>query len=1378
MIRVRCERLAAAGRLRRSVFLAEGSQPVTDEIDIDPRLYPGTATAFDTDLHEHPPEELRRIGQAIAELALGPAGLAALRGRRRETSAPIRIAFEESAECPEAAALPWELMHDGEEYLALNPRTAIVRGSTEAAPIGRIESGRPLKCLVFWSAPKDQGPIDIEMEQIRLGLALGPYKLRGEIDDIEVVHCTRKDLDEALAADHYDLVYYTGHGTFEDAVGYLCLEKADGGTDLLSATDFARKLALQGSPPALVFLNCCLSAAAGPGGQAQGRFLDVGRRLLRDGVPYVIATLTPVFVVTSQTFIETFLRHLLRSDGLEVTRAVAAARAAVYEAHADSPSLAQTFFQYLLLTAANPDCRHDRRRAPAEPETRRVLYASLNFPPTSPAHVRRNRVLKDLDGAYRRGARVLGLFGPGGLGKTILSTQVAERAFRHFDPELQVERVLWLESACDRGALRRPRRAALRHRTGERRPRDRASAAHGPESPATRPGAGPDQKSRLRCLIVLDNCETLLDGEGWVRPGPEAQLVNALACHSGWPCLLTSRERFSLGEGGREPCPIEWRRVPELLYSERTALLRAGLERSRLRFERLDAELQRSIVEEVAGHPYELNLFLGEARNDMDLPAILREVHERTGEYARLDYYVGRVPAEILPVLHLLAALDEPTERSVLEMAWNVLAAEHDWHLPTERLGTALVDLAGRGLVEEQEAGFSVLPVLRSFLIESDSALAIAPDALEGIHRDLAQFFWAVSNSFAEEANNRLATTAVPRSHTELVGLTQRAFVLLHRALRHALAQSGIDLAAGLLQRFVNMTAGRVAQARIIAYARALRRQLERLGETGPHPDARDNMGVGYCYGVVGKAYIELRDWPEALENYQKALAWFEKTGQHKHVGLTYHQVARVYQELRDWPKALENCQEALAWKEKIGHHHEIGSTYHLVGIVYHEQRDWPKALENYQKALEWVEKTGQHQHIGTAYHTVGIVYEQLRDWPKALENYQRALEWTEKTRQHHEIGSTYHQVGTTYQRQRDWPKALTNYHQALAWYEKTGQHHHIGVTYHQVAMVYQELRDWPKALENYQEALAWKENTGQHHLIGVTYDEVGGVYKERRDWPKALESYQQALAWKEKTGQHHGIGITYHHMGFVYHEQRDWPKALENYQKALAWFEKTGQHHEIGGTYHQVGRVYEGQRDWPKALENYQQALAWKENTGQHHHIGVTYHELAMVYQELRDWPKALENHQKALAWCEKTGHHHQIGETYHQVGFVYQELRDWPKALENYQKGLVWFEKTGQHKHVGATLAQLGSLYEEQGDHGAAARHYQEALECFLSRGYLDPQHVVIVMRLLKKQLCEAAAHEDLAPVRLRFERMLAEHPELRDLSERLDHEPESEG
>ncbi len=453
-----------------------------------------------------------------------------------------------------------------------------------------------------------------------------------------------------------------------------------------------------------------------------------------------------------------------------------------------------------------------------------------------------------------------------------------------------------------------------------------------------------------RCLIVLDNCETLLDGEGRVRPGPEAELVNALACHSGWACLLTSRERFSLGEGGREPCPIEWRQIPQLVYSERTALLRVALERSRLRFELLDPELQRSIVQEIAGHPYELNLFLGQARNDMDLRAFLGEVHACTGEYARLDYYVGRVPAETLPVLHLLAALDEPTARPVLEMAWSVLAGERGWRLPAERLGTALVDLAGRGLVEEHEAGFGILPVLRSFLVESNTSVAIAPEALESIHRDLAGFFWAGSDSFAEEVKKRFAMTADPASHAGLAGLSQLEFDLLHRALRHALDQSDIGLTSRVLEQFLRKAAGRAAMTRITAYARTFRRQLDRLAGKDLPQEVMENMGA--AYGIVGDAHALVRDWPQALENYRQALEWFEKTGRHHEIGGTYHQVGRVYEEQRDWPQALENYRQALEWFEKTGQHHEIGGTLGQLGLLYEAQGNHGAAARHYQEAL------------------------------------------------------------------------------------------------------------------------------------------------------------------------------------------------------------------------------------------------------------------------------------------------------------------------------------------------------------------------------------------------------------------------------------------
>ena len=79
MIRIRFERVGEpADRYRRSVFTAPAADLVIDEVTIPGYLYPGTSSPFDRDLHERSPAELGAIGQEIARLALGPAGLSAL----------------------------------------------------------------------------------------------------------------------------------------------------------------------------------------------------------------------------------------------------------------------------------------------------------------------------------------------------------------------------------------------------------------------------------------------------------------------------------------------------------------------------------------------------------------------------------------------------------------------------------------------------------------------------------------------------------------------------------------------------------------------------------------------------------------------------------------------------------------------------------------------------------------------------------------------------------------------------------------------------------------------------------------------------------------------------------------------------------------------------------------------------------------------------------------------------------------------------------------------------------------------------------------------------------------------------------------------------
>jgi hypothetical protein len=112
----------------------------------------------------------------LLDLGLGEEGIEALPELLKKHRV-VEICIEESPASALASAVPWELMHDGKAYVAANPRTPIIRTTSEAPLIERFRTMRPMRILVFWACPASMNPILAEMEQVRLSLSLAPSKV-------------------------------------------------------------------------------------------------------------------------------------------------------------------------------------------------------------------------------------------------------------------------------------------------------------------------------------------------------------------------------------------------------------------------------------------------------------------------------------------------------------------------------------------------------------------------------------------------------------------------------------------------------------------------------------------------------------------------------------------------------------------------------------------------------------------------------------------------------------------------------------------------------------------------------------------------------------------------------------------------------------------------------------------------------------------------------------------------------------------------------------------------------------------------------------------------------------------------------------------------
>ena len=1112
----------ASGEYQRHLRLPGAEQDAVDTISAAPA---DGQSILSRDVSMQSPAELQQFGQQLYHWAYPEAA----RQWLREDFSECALLIDEQHADDFLRRLPWELLHDGEDYFATNNTRPLLRANSSLAidTAADQDCTAPLQMLFVSAQPsvdrRDDGserqvsPISLESELIERGLDLAAAVRSGQLEVHELNNASPQQLTAALRARQYDLLYISAHGSWQpERGGALVLEDGNGARADMSARQFAN--ALQGCKqqgynlPRLVFLNCCLSGAG-----ASGASFDLARAAAQAGAPAVVAMHGSVLVSGARSLMRRFWGECFTSQRWQPALALARARAALLQDSSSSIPERQTALESLLL--ANSVVNSAIRPGIAGEQ---ASISIINTPPLRADATPRLSLLQHLDQAYQRGERNLGLYGLGGMGKTITAQQWALRCLRSPLADLKIERAFWLDLRADSAPIAAQVALWLRA-CGLEAPAESLRHSHfeGAELADELQRHLPD----CEYLLIADNCEDQADDQGLWHNKPALALLTRLAALPRWRLLFTARVQLRLEDRGRAALTIDWQQAQQPTPTERACLMQSLWSADQLQqLERAELERRYQLSR------YPLCLYLYYRALDQGAVEPLRVATDKIETYANLDYYLSKPTPAARSLLLLLAYLGEPLQLMELQLiVFGCQRRDKDstspWHqLDPEQLPEHLRELQALGLVESEAETYSLLPALQ------ERALAATPADSHATNRALLALVLLTVAKVLEQQLTQSATPALSRSMQRLSSL----------ALRSALDQTDVELLAHCLQFYLQRAMwARAGEAQ--QFGGAIELWLQ---------SATEQPMLAPLLGTLARLWLELRAYPRALQAYQTVLDDPSTCPYH---GIIYHNIGGVYQEQRQWLQALDAYQRALKLYEKHGHQHQLGSIHHQIGIVYQQQRQWPQALKAYECAIELKEQNGQQQALC----------------------------------------STHHQIGRVYVEQQQWRQALGAYQHALALQEQHGQQHESGATYYYIGIVYQEQRQWREALDAHQRALKFQEQHGQQHRMGGTYNGIGRVHQEQRQWQQALDAYRRALELCEQHGQQHWLGINHHQIGMVYQEQQQWQQALEAYQRAIALKEQHGQQHEMGGTYYNIGVVYEQQGELSSACTYYHRALA-----------------------------------------------------------------------------------------------------------------------------------------------------------------------------------------
>lgn len=859
-------------------------------------------------------------------------------------------------------------------------------------------------------------------------------------------------------------------------------------------------------------------------------------------------------------------------------------------------------------------------------------------------------------------------------------------------------------------------------------------------------------------LIVLDDCEIVLNEEGNAQPGWETLFEQ----DSLGKCklLLTSRQHIKAGRKRVHNYQIEG-----LNLADGLALLHEwGLVD-------VDEELLKQAVTKSSGHPLALILLAQLVVEDhlvlTDLLAerrlwekevahnLLDEVYKRLSErqklliryvslYDRPPYFRRPVsPSDVAGML-LRYHWTPIVEKWKSEEPYNNPQAREDWLARKPKPRSELdwrpatiqdyaLELSRRALLNSEAGRYTMHAIVRDY-------------AYELIPETECPFYHRAAAAYFRSLYTRDPHTNPPKDVSDIQPLLD-TFDQLY--------------IAGEFQQAANVLVGTPMEYLSGGDWVALHDLLSRWGEyirqlamderiVNSPADALEASFRAAATSNLGMVYYSLGKYDQATQYHSQRLALAEQRGDRQGQASSLAGIGNVYLSLGEYRRALAYHTHSLTIKEQLGDEQGQANSLGNLGLIYSHLDDYNKAIEYHSRSLALDEKLGNQRGQAQTIGNLGNVYCLLGEYDKAIEYHQRALKIAEQLGDRADQASTLGNLAVAYEQMGKYDQAMICNQQARsifaqldltqsvvqvdqniasvqqkAGWASTGDDDHARNADNEDRCEYLTRRgrasrkggDYQQAISYFEQALAIAEQIGNADQKSGLLTKLGNTYSDMDDYERAIDYHKQALTLHEQIGDTRGRGISLGNIGGELGNMGRQGEAVSYFEQSLAIAEQVGDREGQYIRLDNLGNAYDDMGDYSHAISYFERALALAEQIEDLTWQAESLSNIGHTYKALADYPKVIEYHKRAIATASKVGDHRIKVNSYGTIGNAYWSLDDYPTAIQYYTQALEAARLIGDLSGQGHALGNIGTAYGEMGQTQTAISYLQQAHTIFES-------------------------------------------------------------
>ncbi|HII00119.1 TPA: tetratricopeptide repeat protein [Methanosarcinaceae archaeon] len=1003
----------------------------------------------------------------------------------------LRISLQFDEEVPEIASLPWEYLHNGEDFLITRRNVLISRmpagvKKKELAPLDSV-----LRMLVIISAPDDPriSPLNTEKEQEIILEAVDKLEREQKIKVDFTEDATFENVEGYLNERDYHIVHFTGHGINIGGKGHLVFEAEDQKARLIDNRTLSDLFSERGIQ--LVVLSSCESAK----GSNKEAFGDLASMLSRRRIPAVVAMQYSVIDDVATKFAYTFYKTI--SDGKPVDRALKEARIVMKNSEKSNGLDFATPVMYL----SDPKCVHVGN---LKPEPLEFVFKPRMMPDLQvmeKGFVARRKELRILEKGFKSDVKRASIIhGFGGIGKTVLATRLALKMGYYFEGTLGVRCTPTTkpEDILNKfnGFLMMKGRHELNQVLNQPVPLD------------VKTSSLVTILSQIRFLVIFDNFEDCLNEDRNDIENPELKafiqhLLNNTSRNTKF--IITTRYDFDPLEG-RLTGGIEHISLPELHFPQTNWLMNNYTELADL-----GTRKKKEIYDVIGGHPWTIGQFAKHAAVQgvddllLDLQPLKKDLIEFTlldKSYSKLDdgarklllcasIYEEAVPVEALSWIVGDETDASPSVRQPLEklLQWGLISKEQEYGKTVYSEHTIVKDFARKKLEEDGLDKKEILIRAAKFYVNLATQSRNIWDHLKARDYYYQAEDWESASSIVESTSDDLIRW----------GDIERAMNLLSESIKTTSGDTKTNaeyLLATVIQRLGDFNTA------LEIYNSVKHRYEEKSNKSG----------IALTLHAIGTIHLDQGKYEEAIKMYKESLKINEELEDKSGIANSLYEIGNVYYLYGNYEKAVKKYIQSLEIFEELGEKSGIANLLYQIGTFHQDQGNYEEAAKMYNRSLEIFEELGDKSGISRTLYEIGNVLYLCGNYEEAVKKYNESLEMKKEMGNKRGIAISLLQIGTIHLDQGNYEEAAKMYNRSLEIFEELGDKSGIAGTLHQIGNVLYLCGNYEEAVKKYNESLEMKKEMGNKSEIATTLGQLGKIHVKKEEYSLALQAYLNAF--------------------------------------------------------------------------------------------------------------------------------------------------------------------------------------------------------------------------------------------------------------------------